>query len=552
MFTLLSLILGGVGLFLIGIDFMRRGFHDSAGSSLRRILSEHTDKLPKALFSGFVVSTATQSASAVILALIGFVNAGVFRLKQAIDVVFGANLGKVATAWIITAVGFKFNVTAYALPLLGIGALIRVLFKNHQGTGTALVGFGLIFLALATLKESFEGAPMHFGFLVFPVPDFFSVFLYLLIGVAMTVIMQSSAAALAITFSALMGGLISIGMAAAMIIGLNLGTTSSAILAAYGTTPVAKRITAAHVVFNLICTVIAYILLQILFLTNGFTPLLSFFGGHQATALTAFYSVYIFLSLIIMIPFRDRFEKFLLKKFHKAQTLGSPRFIDRGKAYHPKLAIEALHKEVIRFGKISGDMLLTALHWENKKGWIYGVDLSYEERELDRLVQEIYAFSSRTARKQSSTDITQAVQSYSLAVRYFEDAADTSKRITKQFEKMTEPMTNAKIFSRFNLWANQVRKLVGKLALVVENGDLAELKNLKAAFTVLEDQRTELRQGFLDAGIAKEIDSAQTIVFIDLIDKCRRAIQSQMRGIQETWEVTLEVSDVTALKDLNL
>jgi len=311
---LLGMILGGIGLFLTGVDLMRRGFHASTGASLRRILSEYTDKLPKALFAGFFVSTATQSASAVILTLISFVNAGVLKLKQAVDVLFGANLGKVATAWIITAVGFKFNITSYALPLLGLGALMRILFKNYRGLGTALVGFGLIFLALATLKESFEGAPLHFGVPVFPTSDSVAAVLYLTIGFVMTTIMQSSAAALAITFSALMGGFISIGMAAAVMIGLNLGTTSSAILAAHGTTSVAKRITAAHVIFNLVCTVIAFIFLQILFLTDGFTPLLSFFDGHQATALTAFYSIYIFLSLIY--PFYLISSQLLRKLFN--------------------------------------------------------------------------------------------------------------------------------------------------------------------------------------------------------------------------------------------
>lgn len=540
-------ILGGIGLFLIGIELMRSGFQESAGASLRRILYEYTDKTHKALVSGFVVSTAVQSAGAVILTLIGFVNARVLKLRQAVDVVFGAFLGKVATAWLIAVIGFKLSLSAYGLPLVGLGAIFHLFFQNKKGLGTACVGFGLIFLGIEILKANITGLEGHVSPPFITDPGFFETLFYLIVGVAMTAVMQSSAAALAITFSLLAARMIPFEIATALTIGQNLGTLTSALMASFGASSVAKRLTAAYTVLNLICSALAFVLLQACMALGEFPWLLALSHGDKAVALTFFYSFYVVAGLGLVLPFKEKFVHWLVHNFHKSQSLGTPQFIDRNKAFHPQLAIEALQSEVMRFGKISSDMIHTALAWKMVNGWIYAADLSHEERELDRLVEDIYWFASRTARKQATSDIVRAVQSFSLAVRYFEEAADMSKQITRALAKIAEPLHDSRSFDNFQEWIHAITRVANKLANVLFSGDQVELMAAESEFVMLEEERTELRKMLMDAGVTKEIDTSQTIILIDLIDKCRLAMQNQIKGVRKMWELTGDMAEMMTI-----
>lgn len=547
----LAHILGGIGLFLIGIELMQSGFQQSAGASLRRILYEYTDNRFKALVSGFVVSSAVQSATAVILTLIGFVNARVLKLKQAVDVVYGAFFGKVATVWLIAFIGFKLSLSSYGLPLIGLGSIFHLFFKNHRGLGTAFVGFGLMFLGLDTLKENIHGIESQLvlnGIL----PGFFSTLFFLLVGLVMTAIMQSSAAAMAVTFSMLAGGMIPVEIATALTIGQSLGTLTSAIMASRGASSVAQRLTAAYTILNLICSVLAFLILQTLMILNVIPVLVAWAHNDKTFFLTLFYSCYITLGIGLMLPFRSRFVAWLIQNFHNSQSLGTPQFIDRQKAYHPKLAIEALQSEVMRFGKISGEMIHTALTWKMVNGWVYGADLSYEERELDRLVEDIYWFASRTARKQATQDIIRAVQSFSLAVRYFEEAADMSKRITRELGKISEPFHDSQAFTSFNEWIQAVVRVSDKLGEVLFSGDTVELMHVEADFLTLEEERNALRKMFMDAGITREIETSQTIILIDLIDKCRLAMHNQIKGVRKVWELTGDLAQVATFNEANV
>lgn len=546
-----SHILGGIGLFLIGIEFMRSGFQESAGASLRRILYEYTDRTAKALLSGFVVSTAVQSATAVILTLIGFVNARVIKLRQAVDVVFGAFLGKVATVWLIAFIGFKLNLSSYGLPIIGLGAIFFLFFQNRRGFGTASVGFGLMFLALDTLKTNIEGLESHMNLMAIE-PGFFTTLFSLLIGVAMTAVMQSSTAAIAITFSALAGRIISIELATAVVIGQSLGTLTGAIMASRGATSVAKRLTAAYSLLNLACSALAFVLLQVILMADLFPQIILWSHNDKTFALTLFYSFYILMGLAIMLPFKERFVCWLVQNFHKSQSLGTPRFIDRQKAYHPKLAVEALQSEVMRFGKISGEMIQTALSWKMVSGWIYAPDLSYEERELDRLVEDIYWFASRTARKQSSAEVIRAVQSFSLAVRYFEEAADMSKQITRALSKIAEPFHDSKSYESFHEWVLAVGRINDKLSHVLFFGEEVEILHIESDFMLLEEERNDLRKTLMDAGVTKEIDPSQTIILIDLIDKCRLAMRNQIKGVRKVWELTGDMGEIMAMNEANV
>lgn len=535
MLELLGQIIGGVGLFLIGTELLRRGFEESAGHSLRRILSDFTDHTFKGVIAGFVVSSAVQSATALIFTLIGFVNARLLKLKQAVAVVYGANLGKITIVLIITALGFKFNIASYALPILGAGAFLKIFFKRKKaGFATALMGFGLIFLGIATLKASISLINQEIDMRHVDVIGQKGILIYLLTGMLVTFVTQSSTSAIVLTLSALDGGLISITNAVALVIGENFGTTSSSLMASLGTSPAAKRLSMAHVVYNLCSTVIGFAMLEILVLTNHMDWLVNS-AGDTTVGFTVFYCCYIFLTLLAMLPLKVRLVHWLEDHFHDAKALGSPKFIDNAKVYHPAAAVQALHNEVLRFGKVSSEMLATALSWQLKNGWIYTVDLSYEERELDRLSDYIHWFASRTARKLNSQDVAKAVQVLSMASRHFETVSDLAKKITKLKTKITEPLSDCNSFDMVRDWTENLKNVLLRLEEPLKNGDLTEVQNIDAEFVLLEERKIELRQELLNAGVEQQMTSGQTIILIDLVDTCRHAMRDQLRGIYETW-----------------
>lgn len=536
MISLIGQVIGGVGLFLIGTELLRKGFEDSAGHSLRRILSDFTDKTPKGLLAGFVVSSAVQSATAVIFTLIGFVNAQLLQLRQAIDVVFGANLGKITIVLFLTTFGFKFNMTEYALPILGAGSFLKIFLKNRRsGIATALMGFGLIFLGIGTLKTSIVLVNHEIDLRHINLEGQSGIFTYLSIGMLTTFVTQSSTSAIVITLSALASGIFTLENAMALVIGENFGTVSSALMASLGTTPAAKRLTFAHVIYNSACTLIGLALLEVFVLTGSSASIATWVGGDRTFGFTLFYCSYILFALAATLPFREDIVRWLERRFHDTKSLGSPRFIDHGKALHPGPAIEALHQEVLRFGRVASGMLDTALTWNLKKGWVYTVDLSYEERELDRLSEYIHWFASRTARKQGTVEVVRSVQALSMASRHFETVSDLSKKISRLKGKITEPLLNNASFDALREWTEELRQLLISLNEPLVSGDMAEIKTLNAEFVTLEEKKSALRQRLLDAGVSQEMTNSQTIILNDLIDTCRRAMRDQLRGITETW-----------------
>jgi phosphate:Na+ symporter len=536
MISLIGQIIGGVGLFLIGTELLRKGFEDSAGNSLRRILADFTDKTPKGLVAGFIVSSAVQSATAVIFTLIGFVNAQLLQLRQAVDVVFGANLGKITIVLFLTTFGFKFNLTSYALPVLGAGAFLKIFLKGKRaGLATALMGFGLIFLGIDTLKTSITLINHEIDLRHLNLEGQNGLAIYLLAGMVTTFVTQSSTSAIVITISALASGIFTLENAMALVIGENFGTVSSALMASLGSTPAAKRLTAAHITYNSVCTLIGLFILESVLLSGRIDWVVSLAGGDTSLAFTYFYCAYILFALAATLPFRERIVRELERRFHDTKSLGSPRFIDHGKALHPATAIEALHNEVLRFGRIASGMLDVALQWNMKKGWVYTVDLSHEERELDRLSEYIHWFASRTARKQGSVEVVRAVQALSMASRHFETVSDLSKKISRLKGKLTEPLLDNASFDALREWTERLRQLLLCLDEPLVTGDLAEIKTLDAEFIALEEKKSALRQRLLDAGVSQEMTNSQTIVLNDLIDTCRRAMRDQLRGITETW-----------------
>jgi phosphate:Na+ symporter len=273
----LMLLAGGVGLFLLGMWLMTEGLKLASGSALRTLLETWTREPSRGFAAGFFITALVQSSSATTVATIGFVNAGLLTLSQAIWVVIGANVGTTMTGWIVALLGIKVQMSTVAMPLVGIGMLIRLTGRTGSrasGIGQAIAGFGTFFLGIGVLQEGFANLAPLIASVRLDDAGLAGMVLSLLLGTALTVVTQSSSAAVAITLTATTMGSIPPEIAAAVVIGTNIGTTSTAIFAGFSATPAAKRVATAHVLFNLLTACLALVLISPLQATGsqGFSP----------------------------------------------------------------------------------------------------------------------------------------------------------------------------------------------------------------------------------------------------------------------------------------
>jgi phosphate:Na+ symporter len=359
-------LIGGIGLFLIGMSMMTEGLKLSAGASLRTILSQFTSTRLRALAAGFSITALAQSSSAVTVATIGFVNAGLLTLPQAVWVVFGSNVGTTTTSWLISLVGVNLKIEALALPAIGIGALMRLAGRDQRfvAIGQALAGFGLFFLGIAILRETFGALATQIDISNLATGGFANDLVFVGIGFLLTLLTQSSSASIAIAITAAAGGLFGLETAAAMVIGANLGTTSTAAFAVIGATSNAKRVALAHVLFNLIVGIVAMASLPVLLAIVSALGAELDVPGQTATAtmIAIFHSLVKLLGVLLIWPIAGALVAWLETRFRSAEEdEGRPRHLDPNALEVPSLAIESLTMELRRLGVIATDAARTAL-----------------------------------------------------------------------------------------------------------------------------------------------------------------------------------------------
>lgn len=343
---------GGLALFMLAMAMMTDGLKLFGGAGLKAILQNWTSSPLKGVLSGALLTAVVQSSSAVTVATIGFVNAGILNLRRALSVIFGANVGTTMTGWLVSLVGFGFKIEAFALPLLAVGVGLRLLStgKRVKGLGDALAGFGLFFLGLSILKDAFGIYAANVGAIDFAtIGETGRLLSFLGLGIVATVLTQSSSAAIAIVLTAASQNVIGLEDAAVAIVGANVGTTSTAILAVIGATPASRRVAVGHVLFNSSTAIVALLLLPLVLAG------LSAFSGaaglseQPAPLLALFHTVFNLLGVCICLPLIDRISRVLGRMFRSdEEDLATPRFLDRNVLGMPVLALSALRRELDR------------------------------------------------------------------------------------------------------------------------------------------------------------------------------------------------------------
>jgi phosphate:Na+ symporter len=347
-------ILGGVGLFLLGMTVMTGGLRALAGSGLRTLLGKAAGTPLRGAFWGGVVTLLVQSSSATTMTTIGLVSAGLLTFPQGLGFVFGANVGTTATGWLVALIGVRVSLTAAALPMIFVGALIKLLGRGRvSGAGAAFAGFALVLFGLTTLQQGMGGLAERLHPADLPAvlagpgagwwSGLFGVLALVVVGLVMTAVMQSSTAAIAVTLSANYAGAVGLDQACALIIGQNIGTATSSAMAAIGASSTAKRLALAYILFKLIGALIALVLFPVL------TPLLIRASKTMdgVTLLAGYHTAYNVVGVLVLLPVIDKFTRFVERILPER---GSPltRCLDPAALATPIAAVEAVRRTVAR------------------------------------------------------------------------------------------------------------------------------------------------------------------------------------------------------------
>ncbi|MCG5529963.1 Na/Pi symporter [Halorhodospira halochloris] len=523
----LATFLGGVGLFLLGMRLMSDGLRVAAGPALRDVLAASTRSRLRGLFSGVLITSAVQSSSAVIFATIGFVNAGLLTLYQSIGVIYGANIGTTLTSWVVALVGFNVNLQALALPLIAIGVGLRLVSGSgrRQALGDALAGLGVFFLGLDVLQQSFTGVgdPQ----LIARLADYglLGLGLFVVAGIVITTLTQSSSAALAVTLTAAAGGLIPIQAAAAMLIGAALGTTSTAVFAALGATANAQRAAVAHVIFNLVAGVISFAALP--WLLSLATVLAEGVGlqAQPAVILAVFHTLSKLLGVAAIWPLTGRLVEWLEARFRRrGEDRGQPIYLDSNVLATPSLALEAVRSEAERCGSMARQMICAAISGGDRRlyGW-----LEQEQQALERLVVAINEFANSIERAQRDESVSASLPNLLRVTQYYQDMAERALVIAEIKHSGNGELGERRL-------AGDLDKLMAKAAGKIEaSGQDADRWNREAVDAELKDLEGDyqrLKNRLLRASAEGRLGVRQMVAVLDLISAARRGVDQALKA----------------------
>jgi phosphate:Na+ symporter len=522
---ILGTLLGGIGLFLLGMMLMTDGLKLVAGKALRNILENSTKTPMRGVLSGALITSIVQSSGVVTVATIGFVNAGLMNLGQAITIIYGTNIGTTMTSWLVAIIGFKLNLKAFALPAIGLGMILRLAKGNtNKGAmGEVLVGFGIFFLGIDVLKSTFEGIGTGIQLANLGGGGFISLLVFLGIGFMLTFAMQSSSAALAIVLTATAGGVIPINDAAVVVIGANVGSTSTAAIAVLGATPNAKRVAASHVIFNVITGLVALLLLPLLL---KFLSLIRQILGQDTgpvTILAMFHTIFNILGVLLLWPLTKRMVRFLKKRFVSAEEdEARPMYLDKNVVSTPVLAMHALAKELERLGQIARRMAKGAISSEVGTSPQLGRDKVI----LDKLETKVGEFVNLMQRSHLPAGFDDLLPNGLRVAGYYASIAELAIMVTDKQAEL-QPLEDEKTVIAMALFK-------GSVVDVLKHADVeAEGYNVNSCMEkvhLLIDEYHDLKAQLLREGTRGMIQVRQMVLLQEFISYIRRIAEQAEKG----------------------
>lgn len=435
----------GIGIFLFGMFLLEESIKKLSGRSFKIFIRKYTSNNIKGILTGTVSTAVLQSSSTVSLMVIAFAGAGILTFQNSIGVIIGSNLGTTFTTWIVATVGFKMKIEMLALPFIAVGGFGTIFTGKSEFWGSLsklLVGFGFIFLGLDYMKTSVEAIANHIDFEIFRGK---SILIFVLIGFALTALIQSSSATSAITLSALQNTLIGFDEATAIIIGSNMGTTVTILIAIIGKESSQKKIAFSHFIFNFVTGIFAIIFIHqfIYLITNVFQ-----LKNDPIVGLAVFHTIFNLTGVILFYPFINKLSEFLDKTI-KDKVISTTRFISKSTIEVSEAAITALLKETNRL------FYLTLMHnlevFDVKSNKIDNVSeikkdfkqekIKFNNKELYQYLKQIqsetFVFASLIQESSLTENESQKLHAILYAIKYLTASAKTSKDLENDFLELS-------------------------------------------------------------------------------------------------------------------
>lgn len=503
-------IVGALGLFLFGMKSMSDGLQKLAGDKMRTILSKMTSNRFSGVLTGLGVTTLIQSSSATTVMVVSFVNAGLLTLTGAIAVIMGANIGTTVTAWIISLLGFKFSISMIIFPVIAI-ATPFMFIKGKEALGEFLIGFALLFMGLEALQAGVpdfkqpEYAPVLEFIASMSDYGYLSYLLFVLIGTILTVVIQSSSAMMAVTLVMCAQGLIGFEVAAALVLGENIGTTITANISALMANSTAKRAALAHLVFNVIGVTwililfkpFLYLISQLVLSIEGINPMLD--AAAVPVALSCFHSFFNVTNTLLLVWFIPAIEKIVNKLIpSNEEEEFRLKFIPSGFMSAGELSIEPAKKEIEAFSKRVLRMYdfipeLFELNDDKKFEQLMSRTHKYEEI-TDRMEVEIANYLTKVSENGMSLGASQEISAMLRIVDNLESIGDSCYQLSltidskrKQNISYSQEM-NDKLQKMFSMVKQAIVEMNNNLSENYHNVNIANAKELEHQINEYRDQ----------------------------------------------------------------
>ena len=534
-------LIGSLGLFLYGMKIMSEGLQKVAGDRLRSILTAMTTNRVTGVLTGVLITALIQSSSATTVMVVSFVNAGLLTLAESISVIMGANIGTTVTAWIISIFGFKVDMAAFALPLLAIALpLIFSGKSNRKSVGEFFFGFSFLFMGLSYLKANapdLNANPEMLAFVQnYTDMGFFSILLFLFIGTILTMIVQASAATMAITLIMCANGWISLELGAALVLGENIGTTITANLAALTANTQAKRAALAHFVFNV------FGVIWVLIIFHPFMQLVNwvvdtFFQTSNPEVaisykLSAFHSIFNICNVCILIWGVKLIERTVCALIHPKEEDEEPRlrFITGGMLSTAELSILQARKEIHLFAERTHrmfGMVQDLLHTEKDDDFnkLFSRIEKYENIS-DNMELEIANYLNQVSEGRLSSESKLQIRAMLREVTEIESIGDSCYNLARTInrKRQTNQDFTEKQYEHIHFMMKLTNDALAQMIVVVEKPEHQSI-DINKSFNIeneINNYRNQLKnQNILDVN-NKEYDYQMGVYYMDIIAECEK------------------------------
>jgi phosphate:Na+ symporter len=516
-------IASGVAIFMIGMLFLEEGIKKFSGDVLEKILQRYTDKLYKSITFGTLTTTFVQSSSLISVLTISFLGAGLLNLTQGIGIILGANLGTTTGAWLVAGFGLKVDIASYAMPMLVFGMVL--MFQKNQnmkGFGNFLVGMGFLFLGIHYMKEGFEAYKATIDLASLSVDGMKGLLIFSVVGIFITIIVQSSHASFVLIITALAAGQISYENALALAIGTNIGATITAILAALNSNADGKRLAAANFIYNVVTGIIAIILLhQMILSVDYLSAWMGIDEDDYTLKLSLFYTLFKAVGIIIILPFIDNLVKFLDKVILEKDTkekIENAKYLNDSVLEFPSALMGAIYKETKHLYENAFDIIASGLNLKPSRV-VSNVDLDDVVKEglgtipinMDELynkkIKGIYGDIINYATKAQGKFPPEKIDelyALKLANRDIVEALKDTKHLQKNIIKYAKSK-NSYIREEYNKMRKNLAELLRNINTIATTEEEDVMMLLLSKAKVYNKQNDVLSNGTLDELIRKRM-----------------------------------------------